>query len=144
RQYTGINTVVSVAGRVDPRCIVDAAGAALGGMPRGDPNVVVPPAFMGGVRARRLPGGDHVDVVLGFPVPALPDEDDAFRVAAADLFALGRIRSQEELLSGIASVGEERVRDAFARMLDAGAAVGVAGKIARGVEERVARLAPRR
>jgi hypothetical protein len=36
------------------------------------------------------------------------------------------------------------VRDAFARMLDAGAAVGLAGKIARGAEERIARLAPRR
>ena len=238
-QYTGTNTVVSVAGRVDAARILDAARAAFGHMRAGEPNDIDAPAFLGGVRARRLPGGDHVDVVLGFPVPALPEEDDAFRVAAAllgegmssplldrlrerrglvyhadcsidvrdvygqfvieastlprhleelvgeiarllqeqlesvdpvhlerarnqlavrtlraretpeerlelaavDLFALGRIRSQDELLAGIASVDARRVRDAFARMLQAGAAVGLAGKIARGAEERVARIA---
>jgi len=233
---------VTVAGPVDGARIVDAAAAAFGDMPAGRPNVIAAPAFLGGVRSRRLPGGDHVHVVLGFPVPALPQEDDAFRVAAAlfgegmssplldrlrerrglvyhadcsidvrdvygqfvieaatmpqhlddllteigdllrrhvdgieavhlerarnqlavrtlrghetpeerlelaamDLFALGRLRSRAELLDGIAAVDAERVREAFARMLGAGAAIGLAGKVAKGVEQRVVRLASRR
>jgi predicted Zn-dependent peptidase len=241
-QYTGANTVVSVAGRVDAARIVDAARAAFGAMRAGEPNRIEEPPFLGGVRARRLPGGDHVHVVLGFPVPTLAHEDDAFRVAAAllgegmssplldrlrerrglvyhadcsidvrdvygqfvieastmpqhldelaaeiaellqrqaetvepvhlerarnqlavralssrespaerlelaatDLFALGRIRPEDEMLAGIAAVDAQRVRDAFARMLESGAAVGLAGKIPRGAEERIARLARRR
>ena len=65
-------------------------------------------------------------------------------IAALDLFAFGRIRSREELMAGIAAVTPVQVREAFARMLDAGAAVALAGKIAKGVEERVARLVARR
>ena len=65
-------------------------------------------------------------------------------IAALDLFAFGRVRSREELMAGIAAVGPVQVREAFARMLGAGAAVAMAGKMAKGVEERVARLMPRR
>ena len=61
-------------------------------------------------------------------------------VAALDLFAFGRVRSREELMDGIAAVTPVEVREAFARMLGAGAAVALAGKIAKGVEERVAGL----
>jgi predicted Zn-dependent peptidase len=61
-------------------------------------------------------------------------------IAALDLFAFGRVRSREELMAGIAAVGPDEVREAFARMLGAGPAVAMAGKIAKGVEERVARL----
>jgi predicted Zn-dependent peptidase len=61
-------------------------------------------------------------------------------VAALDLFAFGRVRSREELMAGIAAVGPDEVREAFARMLGAGPAAALAGKIAKGVEERVARL----
>jgi predicted Zn-dependent peptidase len=64
-------------------------------------------------------------------------------IAALDLFAFGRVRSREELLSGIAAVTPAEVRDAFAQMLEAGAAVALAGKIARGVEERIAALVAR-
>jgi predicted Zn-dependent peptidase len=60
--------------------------------------------------------------------------------AALDLFALARVRSREELLASIAAVTATQVREAFARMLNAGAAVGIAGKIAQGEAERVARL----
>lgn len=238
-QYTGVNTVIGIAGCVDPERMVAAADAAFGRMPRGEPNRIVAPAYLGGIRSRRLPGGDQVHVVLGFPVPSLAEEHHAFRVAAAlfgegmsspfldrvrerrglvyhadcstdvrdvygqfvieastmpehleeychevdrllrqqceiiapvdlerarnqmtvrtlfiretpesrlelaavDLFALGRIRPQEEMLDGIASVGIEPVREAFAQMLAAGAAVGLAGKVAAGAEERVARIA---
>jgi predicted Zn-dependent peptidase len=60
--------------------------------------------------------------------------------AALDLFALGRVRSREELLASIAAVTATQVREAFGRMLDAGAALGIAGKIAQHEAERVARL----
>jgi len=237
-QYTGANTIVGIAGRVDPERIVAATRAAFGGMPRGEANRIAAPAYLGGIRSRRLAGGDQVHVVLGFPVPTLAEEHDAFRVAAAlfgegmsspfldrvrerlglvyhadcytdvrdaygqfvveastspqnldefllevtgllhqhsevirpvdleracnqltvralfdqeasedrleraavDLFALGRIRSPEELLAGIAATSSEQVRGAFIRMLGARVAVGLAGKVGKGVEERVARI----
>jgi predicted Zn-dependent peptidase len=60
--------------------------------------------------------------------------------AAQDLFALGRVRSREELLARIAAVSATQVREAFARMLDAGTAVGIAGRVAQVEAERVARL----
>ena len=75
---------------------------------------------------------------------AQEDPSQRLEFAALDLFAFGRVRSREELMAGIAAVSPVQVRASFARMLDAGAAVGLAGKIAKGVEERVARLVPRR
>ena len=238
-QYTGANTVVGIAGRVDPGRVVAAARAAFGGMPRGEANRIAAPVYVGGVRSRRLPGGDQVHVVLGFPVPALAEEHDAYRVAAAllgegmssplldrlrerrglvyhadcsidvrdaygqfvveastmpqhvdeffvevgrllhqqiegivpidlerarnqlcvrtlfaeesaemrleqaavDLFALGRMRSQDERLAGIAAVDAGQASAAFAQMLEKGAAVGLAGNIDRNAEKRVSRAA---
>ncbi|MEP6678010.1 MAG: pitrilysin family protein [Betaproteobacteria bacterium] len=69
-------------------------------------------------------------------------EDPAQRLelAALDLFALGRVRSRDEMLAAIAGVCQHQVRQAFARMFAAGAAVGLAGRIPRGAEERVAQL----
>ena len=61
-------------------------------------------------------------------------------LAALDLFALTRVRSREELLASISAVTAGQVCEAFGRMLDAGAAVGIAGKIAQGEAERVANL----
>jgi len=61
-------------------------------------------------------------------------------IAVLDLFAFGRVRSREEMMAGIAAVTPVAVRAAFTRMLDAGAAVALAGKITKGAEERVARL----
>ena len=65
-------------------------------------------------------------------------------VAALDLFACGRLRSREEFMAGIAAVSPVEVRETFTRMLDAGAAVALAGKIPRGAEERVTRCVGRR
>ena len=64
-------------------------------------------------------------------------------IAALDLFAFGRVRSREELLDSVAAVTPLEVRATFARMLDAGAAVALAGKITRGIEVRVAELVAR-
>jgi predicted Zn-dependent peptidase len=242
RQYTGVNTIVGAAGDVEPERIVAAARAAFEGMPRGSENRLATPDFVGGTRLRRLPGSSQAHVVIGFPIPALPQKHAAFVVAATllgegmsspllgqlreqrglvyhadcwadvrdaygqfvieastaperlreyltevagllqqhveaadrvglerarnqiavrslcdrespaqrlelaalDLFALGRVRSREELLGGIGAVSLAHVRAAFARMLDAGPAVGMAGRVNKGDAERVARLFGRR
>jgi predicted Zn-dependent peptidase len=238
RLFTGANTIVAVAGDVGHGRIVDAARSAFGDMPRGADNRIDPPGYAGGVRVRRLSGSSQAHVVLGFPVPPLPQEHHAFVVAAAllgegmssplldrlrerrglvyhadcwtdvrdsygqfvieastspahlpeffaevdrllrehaestdpvglerarnqiavrslcsqevpaqrlelaaiDLFALGRVRPREELLGAIAAVTPAQVREAFAQMRRAGAAVGMAGRIAKGQEDRVAEL----
>ncbi len=240
RQYTGANTVVGVAGDVDPDAVVDAAAAVFGDMPRGEENRVAAPAYVGGIRSRRIGGCSQAHVVLGFPIPGLLGEHRAAVVAAAlfgegmssplldrirerrgiayhadcsaditelcgefvveastqpehldeyfvevaallrehaaatdpvglerarnqimvrtlcaqevpaqrlesaalDLFAFGRIRTREELTAGIAAVSPDEVRGAFERMLATGPAVALAGRLARGVEARVARLLP--
>jgi len=64
-------------------------------------------------------------------------------LAALDLFAFDRIRPPDELMAGIAAVSPVHVREAFVRMLGAGAAVALAGKIPKGMEERVSQLVPR-
>jgi hypothetical protein len=61
--------------------------------------------------------------------------------AALDLFAFGRVRAREELMAGIAAVSPAEVRGVFARMRDR-PGVALAGRLARGVEARVARLLP--
>jgi predicted Zn-dependent peptidase len=58
-------------------------------------------------------------------------------LAALDLYALGRVRSREALLAGIAAVTPGQVRAAFARMRDARPAIGIAGRISRGEAERL-------
>jgi predicted Zn-dependent peptidase len=242
RQFTGTNTVVGIAGNVDPDGAIAATEAAFGDMPRGADNRIAAPDYIGGIRSRRLSSVNQAHALLGFPIPALADEHHAFVVAAAllgegmssplldrlrerrglvyhadcttdvrdaygqfvieastgaehlgeyftevtgllrehvehtdrvglararnqiavrslcaqdvpaqrlelaalDLFALGRIRPRDELLAGIAAVTPSAVRGAFARMLDAGASVALAGRIGRGDQERVAQLLARR
>jgi len=60
--------------------------------------------------------------------------------AALDLFALGRVRSREELQAGIAAVRPAQLRAAFACMLDARAAIAIAGNFAQRDVEDVARV----
>ncbi len=81
-------------------------------------------------------------VVRSLCVQEVPSQ--RLEAAALDLFAFGRVRSREELMAGIAAVTPVQVREAFARARSAGAAVALAGKIAKGTEERVARLVARR
>jgi predicted Zn-dependent peptidase len=61
--------------------------------------------------------------------------------AALDLFASGRVRRSDEQLAALQDVGAEQVREAVARMLAAGAAVAVVGKLPRGAAERLRGLA---
>jgi len=88
RQYTGANVVVGAAGRVDPGAIVRAAEAAFGSMARGAENLVAPPTYLGGLKARRLPGSVQSHLVLGFPIAPLRDGRHDGIVAAA-LFGEG-------------------------------------------------------
>ena len=73
QQYTGANLVVAAAGRVDHEAIVREAEAALGSVPRGEPNNVVAPAFEGGVGLKRLGGHQQAHVVLGYPAPPVTE-----------------------------------------------------------------------
>ncbi len=237
QQYTGVNTIVGVVGDVEPVAIATAAAAAFGDMPCGADNRMAAPAYIGGIRQRRLPGTGQAHVVIGFPIPPLPGGHQPFVIAAAllgegmssplldqlrerrglvyhadcwtdvreaygqfvieastprerlgeyleevtrllrqhggaidpiglerarnqvavrvladhesaterlelaalDLFALGRVRPRRELLAGFASVDAAGVRDAFALMFEARPAVAIAGDIARGEAERLAR-----
>jgi predicted Zn-dependent peptidase len=236
RQYTGANTIVGIAGNVDVDGVIAAAAAAFGSMPPGEANRVSAPSFGGGIRARRLAGSSQAHLVLGFPIPALPEDHAAFVVAAAllgegmssplldrlrerrglvyhadcwtdvrdtygqfvieistaprhlheaadeiarllgehvdatpriglerarnqaevrsllaqeapekrleaaalDLFALDRVRSREAVQAGIGAVRPVEVRGAFARMLDAGAAIGLAGSFAKSAAHDIA------
>jgi predicted Zn-dependent peptidase len=103
RQYTGANIVVGAAGNVDPDEIVRVAEAAFGDMPAGQPHTVAPVLYRGDVASKRESGSSQVHAVLGFPIPALADDDPAFTVAAA-VFGEGmssplldRIREQRGL-----------------------------------------------
>ena len=238
-QYSACNTVVAVAGDVDPEAVLRAAEQGFGDMPRGSENRVAPPQWFGGLRSRALAGSPQTHVVLGFPLPSLTGAHQAGVVAAAllgegmssplmdqlrerrglvyyaacsadvlelagqfvieastspqqlpeffaevvrlllaqaegidavalkrarrqievrelralerpsrrlegaalDLFALGRVRSRAETMAALAEVSAAQVRDTFAAMLRAGAAIAVAGKLRRSPDDRVRTLA---
>ena len=88
RQYSGANVIVTAAGAIDTDAVVREAQAAFGAMPAGAPNTLPLPDYVGGVRARRQAGCNQTHIVLGFPIPALAQEDPATLVAAA-LFGEG-------------------------------------------------------
>jgi predicted Zn-dependent peptidase len=88
RQYTAVNTVVGVAGAIDPEAMLREAQAAFGAMPRGEPNRIDAAPYAGGLRLRRMGGSGQAHVVLGFPLPTLRDDDAAGPLAAA-LFGEG-------------------------------------------------------
>jgi predicted Zn-dependent peptidase len=88
RQYSGANVIVGVAGAIEPDAVLADVYAAFGTMPRGEPNRVAAPVYAGGIKQRRMAGYSQAHLVLGFPIPALPDDDPAAMVAAA-LFGEG-------------------------------------------------------
>ncbi|HEX6361447.1 MAG TPA: pitrilysin family protein [Albitalea sp.] len=88
RQYGACNVVVGVAGGIDHDAVMREAEAAFGTMPRGMPNAVDAPAYVGGGKSKRQAGYSQTHVVLGFPIPGLL-EDHAPGVVAAALFGEG-------------------------------------------------------
>jgi len=88
RQYGACNVVIGAAGGIEHDAVVREAEAAFGGMPRGTPNAVDRPAYVGGGKSKRQAGYSQTHVVLGFPIPGLT-EDHAPAVVAAALFGEG-------------------------------------------------------
>lgn len=60
--------------------------------------------------------------------------------AAQDLFALGRVRSRAEVMRRFDAVTAEQVRGEFARLLSVPPALALAGKVGKGVAERVGQI----
>ncbi len=85
RQYSGENVVIGVAGGVDAAAVLEAAEAAFGSLPRGEPNALSAPPWTGGIVTRRLTGCSQAQVVIGWPIPSLVDDDPVGVVAAAVL-----------------------------------------------------------
>ncbi len=88
-QYTAANVVVAAAGplAVDP--FMASVESAFGGMPRGEPNTVAAPSWLGGVKLRRMAGSSQCQTVLGFDAPALADDAHVAFVLAAALLGEG-------------------------------------------------------
>ena len=83
QQYTGANMLVAAAGGIDPDAVMRSAEQACAGLRPGHVNAVAAAAFVGGLRSRRVAGSSQAHVVLGFPIPALADDDPVAEVAAA-------------------------------------------------------------
>jgi predicted Zn-dependent peptidase len=77
-------------------------------------------------------------IVRGLCAQEVPTQ--RLEAAALDLFTFGRVREREEVMAGFAAVSSDQVREAFARMQNAGAAVALAGSIGKGAPERIARI----
>ena len=88
RQYTAANVVVAGAGAIDPERFVRDIEAAFGAMPGGTENQVADPAFLGGIKTRRLGGHSQCHAVLGFAAPSLRQYPVPHALAAA-LFGEG-------------------------------------------------------
>jgi predicted Zn-dependent peptidase len=86
--YAAANTVVVVAGGVDSDAAMRAIEHAFAAMPPGTETRTVPASFQGGVRSRRLSGSGQLQVMMGWPLPALGTdgrEEARCRLAAAVL-----------------------------------------------------------
>jgi predicted Zn-dependent peptidase len=56
---------------------------AFGMLAAGSPNLLAPPAWIGGVRTRAMAGSSQTHLVLGFPVPPMQADDPTAALAAA-------------------------------------------------------------
>jgi len=86
QQYTAPNLVLGVAGPFDAagaQSLLRAAEAAFAQAPAGTLHTVPPVVYEGGLATLRHGGSSQAHLVLGFPVPALAQDNPALRVAAA-------------------------------------------------------------
>ncbi|MDP2004385.1 MAG: pitrilysin family protein [Rubrivivax sp.] len=88
-QYTAGNVVVAAAGDIDVARFVRDVDAAFGAMPAGGDNTVAAPAWLGGLKLRRMSGSAQCHAVLGFAAPSLHDDTHLPCVMAAALFGEG-------------------------------------------------------
>jgi predicted Zn-dependent peptidase len=95
------------------------------------------------VQARGIQPVDLERARKQLAVRSLAAQEQPFRRledAAQDLFMLGRVRSRGELQQRLQAVTAGEVRDAFERMLAQKVAVALAGRVRRGITERVGAL----
>ena len=94
---------------------------------------------------------EHIDPVAlerarnQIAVRTLRSQEKPFRrleEAAQDLYVHGRARPRAELMERVWALSAQDVRSAFERMLAAGAAVAIAGKVPAGAKERWQGLVP--
>lgn len=88
-QYTASNVVVAAAGPMAVEPFMRSVQAAFGGMRRGAPNTVPAPAWLGGLKLRRMAGSSQCQTVLGFEAPTLADDAHLAFVLAAALLGEG-------------------------------------------------------
>jgi predicted Zn-dependent peptidase len=89
QHYTGANVVVAAAGAVDAQAFTRLVERAFGAMPAGLPNTVAAPAWLGGVKQRRMAGSGQCQLVLGHAAPPLHDPGHLSWVLAAALLGEG-------------------------------------------------------
>ena len=89
QQYGAGKVVVAAAGDFDREAFVKAVDAAFGAMPRGVDEPVSEPAWLGGLKLRRMAGSAQCHAVLGFAAPSLRDDAHWAYVMAAALFGEG-------------------------------------------------------
>lgn len=89
QHYTGANVVVAAAGPVVAPAFFAQVGAAFGAMPAGQPHTVAAPAWLGGVKQRRMAGSGQCQLVLGHAAPPLHDPAHLPWVLAAALLGEG-------------------------------------------------------
>lgn len=85
QQYSGTNVVVGAIGNFDRDAVLRAMAAAFASMAPGKENLIAPPAFIGGLRARRVTGSSQTHLVMGYPIASLRADDPTAQVAAAVL-----------------------------------------------------------
>jgi len=89
QHYTGANLVVGAAGAIDVEAFVRDASAAFGSIAPGTPNVMSAAAYSGDIRSRAQDGSSQTHLVLGGPLPALRDGNDAAGALAAAVLGEG-------------------------------------------------------
>jgi predicted Zn-dependent peptidase len=77
RFYCGANTVVAVAGPIEPKVMLDALERELAGLPTGKvPEWAAPPALQGPTQLRVIHRASQTEISLGFRAPGLSSEDE--------------------------------------------------------------------
>ena len=107
--------------------------------------------FLSEVARLLVAHAEHVDAVAlerarnQIAVRTLRSQEKPFRrleEVAQDLYVHGRARPRAELMERVWALSAQDVRSAFERMLAAGAAVAIAGKVPAGAKERWQGLVP--
>jgi predicted Zn-dependent peptidase len=89
QHYTGCNVVVAVAGAVEVPAFERLVAQHFGALAAGQPNTVAVPAWLGGVKQRRMAGSGQCQLVLGHAAPPLHDPAHLPWVLAAALLGEG-------------------------------------------------------